>query len=83
MTPMTVTETRCNLLWRALWTELDRLENHPDNIPYQTGRENILAEMREIRDMLADINARASIVRAETFAEMLRAYLFESPFTVA
>jgi hypothetical protein len=83
MSTLSLTAARNALLWRALWSELDRLRDHPDNAKYRTGREAVLAEMREIREMLREINAAEKIVSAESFESMLSEYMFESPFTVA
>ena len=83
MTTLNLTTPRSNVLWRALWKELNQLENHPDNMNYSTGREAVLAEMREIREMLREINAHEKIVSAASFEEMLREYMFESVYTVA
>jgi hypothetical protein len=83
MDALPLNPARNQLLWRALWRELEILEDHPNNKKYRTGREAVLAEMREIRDMLRDIQGREAIVSPTTFEEMLSAHMFESPFTVA
>ncbi len=83
MSALTLTTVRSNLLWRALWNEMDRLEKHPDNMRYRTGREDVLKEMREVREMLREINRAADILTGESLEDMLNAYTFESEFTYA
>ncbi len=78
MTPLTLSQARTKILWRALCSELDRLENHENNARYRSGREEILSEMREIRETLREINASANILDDADFKNMLSDYTFAS-----